>query len=659
MLRQICRLGRQVKPTNYYKSFCTIKPPTTKSQFLSTVSDFINNYNGKLDNLPTLFTIGPQSAGKTSVIEALCGQDIFPKNMGMATMKPMVITVIQSNELKFRVGDNNFTSIENVREEIRRQNANSQIKQVGVTIYSPGVQNLFLVDLPGLISYNEGDNDQELPKLIKNICKEYLEKDHMIPIIVTTATMDPATNQALALVQKYKKSDKSIGFITKTDLAAGQNNDMLSGMLNNKSYKLGNGWIALVLRNAKEVSDGMTVNKKIEEEVNFFKKTSLSPSGVLKARESISNIQFNKIKSEIPNLLADIDRQIADLKESYALFEKLAKDPQKDLAIKLESLIKKLIDSSPDRSAFEMELRTVFLEKISGLLDAPIDQTNIGNMKHSHKLIDKNIYKFLSTNRTNPVTFIKDKFRELFCYGLVSPIVVNESTLENAFKQECELLCLASTIDFYIDDPIGKKRLDWYNFLDQYFENLNRDNIEKTVYEITKTMIIEYINRTNKNEISKKFSEYIVEVIGSEAYDENIKYSIKSMVNIEKRPFVTAASMLPNIIKMYPEHFKYQGSILDALFKKKNKLRMEVYSKEWNIIYLQTVSQTIAENCCRVVAVNLLCIMVRKLLEMTGDMFNKDSVLKQQEVINSKLTKLNEMRAIISEYNSEFSCTKE
>lgn len=64
------------------------------------------------------------------------------------------------------------------------------------------------------------------------------------------------------------------------------------------------------MRNDNDIKNGISINDKIKEENEFFKKNKMNPSGVLQMRRIISNIQFDIIKEQIPNLLNDIDAQI-------------------------------------------------------------------------------------------------------------------------------------------------------------------------------------------------------------------------------------------------------------------------------------------------------------------------------------------------------------
>ena len=149
--------------------------------------------------------------------------------------------------------------------------------------------------------------------------------------------------------------------------------------------------------------------------------------------------------------------------------------------------------------------------------------------------------------------------------------------------------------------------------------------------------------------LTKKFGEYMIKEIGNQAFEEKIKYSITAMINLEKRPQISIFEIIRYIAQMYHKYFTFNNTFVDY-YTEKRKLKIEIYGKEWNDAYLKVVSDKIAENCYRNVAVNLLDRMVEKLLEMSFDMFNKENTLREQNKINDKIEKLNEIKSIIELY---------
>ena len=108
---------------------------------------------------PKIVTIGNQSAGKTSLTEAMCGiNGLFEKKSGMATRRPTIITLIKNNEgddyIKIgNMGEKTY-NIAKARQRLYEENEGDITdKPLDVTIYSSAIQQeCVFVDLPGFIT---------------------------------------------------------------------------------------------------------------------------------------------------------------------------------------------------------------------------------------------------------------------------------------------------------------------------------------------------------------------------------------------------------------------------------------------------------------------------------------------------------------------------
>lgn len=257
---------------------------------------------------------------------------------------------------------------------------------------------------------------------------------------------------------------------------------------------------------------------------------------------------------------------------------------------------------------------------------------------------------------SNPDHYKIDGIKEIFSYGLISPIALDSKVIIDTFNKEVELGTAIPMIEPHIDDPLGKKRAQWNRYLSKYFSKLLADdNIHKIIYEITHKALLDYICNDVEcvDDITKKFVEHMVTEIGNEAYESKIKYSITAMLNIEKRPQVSIFEIARYLCQMYSEYFTFTGGIFEPFQRDNTKLKVEVYGKEWNDAYLRVVSEKLIENCYRNVAVNLLDRMVEKLLEKCIDIFNKDYAQKEQNKVREKTDKLIEIRSIIASYEVE------
>jgi len=261
---------------------------------------------------------------------------------------------------------------------------------------------------------------------------------------------------------------------------------------------------------------------------------------------------------------------------------------------------------------------------------------------------------YQSKNNSSPDKYTEDHFKELFSGGLVSPVLINQESIIEAYKTEALLATAVPVFEVFVNDPLGKKRMQWNNYLRKYFAALLGDNnIQNMVYTITEGLILKYINSDpdcDHDELTSTFAEYIVKEIGSEAYESKIRYSITAMINTEKRPHISQVEVCRHLAQMFKYHMTFKNGPF-AGFSSKKKIRIEIYSEYFNEAYLLAVAEKLSENIYRNVAVNLLDRMVEKLLEMTIDMFNKEQATRQQSKVSDKIQKLKDLKKIIDEFD--------
>jgi hypothetical protein len=104
-----------------------------------------------------------QSSGKSSVLESIVGRDFLPRGSGIVTRRPLVLQLhktedgVQEYAEFLHMPKRRFNDFALVRKEIqdetdRLTGKTKQISPVPIhlSIYSPHVVNLTLIDLPGL-----------------------------------------------------------------------------------------------------------------------------------------------------------------------------------------------------------------------------------------------------------------------------------------------------------------------------------------------------------------------------------------------------------------------------------------------------------------------------------------------------------------------------
>jgi len=203
-------------------------------------------------NLPQLVVCGDQSAGKSSVLEALT-EIPFPKNDNLCTRfateiilrrasaNSITIKVIPDekrptveqakiNTFKETIVDfDNLPKIMDVAIEVMglSPNANSNAPPrafardvLSIEIEGPSRPQLTLVDIPGLISTHTKNTTKEDIALVASITEHYISSPRTICLAVVAAVTDYANQKILERVREHDKNgDRTLGIITKPDMA--------------------------------------------------------------------------------------------------------------------------------------------------------------------------------------------------------------------------------------------------------------------------------------------------------------------------------------------------------------------------------------------------------------------------------------------------------
>jgi GTPase SAR1 family protein len=628
--------------------------PVTHADVLKTIS-LLARYGIVLKDNPVAVFIGPQSSGKSSLLEACCGHDFLPKKMGMATMKPTYVTLINSDEVKFFADGQQFKTIEEFRYDVERLNANGSITQVNLEIHDPTVCNTFLLDLPGLYYVSKGNPGS--PKKIEKLTDDAVANKNNILVIAHAGPNDPATNQALQKVQDEDREDDSIGAITKVDLLKNQNTELLQSMLEGKMYPLGSGYVALSLRNSKDVAAGMSVDQKIEEEAAFFKKNPhFNPSGVIELRQRLSEIQVRKLRDRIPKLRENVKKEIEKLKNSVSFFDSLLSGGNYQLADRLGDILTNLVESSLDRAEFEERLRNefrVFLQKYMQTCMEDIPKQSVPVFSETN--MDSNGFAFSSNYRTNPSNFAINSLAELFCYGPRSPIVLDQKAIDKAVANEVQLAMISTMFRFVYDDPLGKKKNAWGRQIDRFFNGLIKDGfIVDEVGRMVQEALIAYIKTAPEgcDPISVHFVEYVVPLICKKVMQKEVKNAIESEINTKKRPNLQNNELNRHLAQIYQEHLTWNGGWSD-LFKNKHQINVDVFGPEYNRAFFYTVMDSVHSTIFSQVGVNIMDKLFKGVIATTMDMLSSQRAEREKQEVKGNIDILIKADYILSHYSPE------
>ena len=341
-----------VTPATYIPITASLEQLETDEQrhVLDTVAQIRKCGLDGVLSLPQLVVCGDQSAGKSSVLEALT-EIPFPRSDNLCTrfatevtlrrapVDRLIIRVVpdtnrsaaeQATIKAFRETITDLADLPRVIEKAKvvmglvdTPSMSSPSKAfardvLSIEIEGPSRPQLTLVDVPGLIqNETKGVTRQDI-EAVAEITDFYIRQPRTICLAVVSAAHDHANQPILTKVNKVDPTgDRTLGIITKPDrlehnsgseaafLALARNEDVF--------FKLG--WH--VVKNRKFEESAFSFDQRHESEWTFFQTSNFKtlPSdcvGIDALRTRLSLLLFEHIKRELPNLRRDLDRATTD-----------------------------------------------------------------------------------------------------------------------------------------------------------------------------------------------------------------------------------------------------------------------------------------------------------------------------------------------------------
>ncbi|KAM7511893.1 hypothetical protein LguiB_010768 [Lonicera macranthoides] len=281
------------------------------------------------DALPSIAVVGGQSSGKSSVLESIVGKDFLPRGSGIVTRRPLVLQLHRIDEgreyAEFAHAPRKmFADFAAVRKEIsdetdRETGRSKAISTVPIylSIYSPNVVNLTLIDLPGLTKVAVEGQPDSIVQDIENMVRSYIEKPNCIILAISPANQDLATSDAIKISREVDpKGERTFGVLTKIDLMD-KGTDAVD-ILEGRSYKLQFPWIGVVNRSQADINKSVDMIAARRREREYFANSSeyrhmASRMGSEHLGKVLSKHLEVVIKSRIPGLQSLINKTIIDL----------------------------------------------------------------------------------------------------------------------------------------------------------------------------------------------------------------------------------------------------------------------------------------------------------------------------------------------------------
>ncbi|KID95315.1 interferon-induced GTP-binding protein Mx, partial [Metarhizium majus ARSEF 297] len=323
---------------------------TLQSQDHRDLLDIIDKLRSKgisrYVDLPEIIVCGDQSAGKSSVLEAISGM-AFPTKDNLCTrfatelilrrhatpsVKGSIIPgpdrLPQERERLCRfIVELDLTTpdmgmvVENAKEAM----GISELKAFStdilrVELCGPTQPHLTMVDLPGLFRAGNRDQSVKDAAVVRKMVRSYVKRPRSIILAVVSAKSDFALQEITEMARELDpKGNRTLGVITKPDaLDAGSDSEAAYVKLaENKDVAFRLGWH--ILKNRDYKMRDATSAERDEAEERFFESgiwATMNPRqlGVKSLKPRLSNVLKDQILLQLPSLLHDVETEISACK---------------------------------------------------------------------------------------------------------------------------------------------------------------------------------------------------------------------------------------------------------------------------------------------------------------------------------------------------------
>ncbi|OXA41472.1 Dynamin-2 [Folsomia candida] len=300
--------------------------------FISNIREVFARCGKELEfDLPQIALVGGKGTGKSSLLESLVGKDFLPR---IATRTPLVLNLRKSDCREHgiflhRPGEK-IHDFSRIREEIANQTviragAGRNISSIPITltIFSPEVADLNLIDLPGIVRVRLDCQPHNFVEQTKSTILEYISKEETIILTASDGSEGLAMSQALELAMMVDTTGaRTIGVITKLDIAQ----DIAMAELDNNVVPLKLGHVGVVLRSEADIETGVTIEMTREKEQLFFEeRREFDHLAGKRGTRYLSSVMDKLLKTKIiPSLTGLKAELVRGAKEATCRIEELA-----------------------------------------------------------------------------------------------------------------------------------------------------------------------------------------------------------------------------------------------------------------------------------------------------------------------------------------------
>ncbi|XP_028787296.1 dynamin-related protein 1E isoform X2 [Neltuma alba] len=289
-----------------------------------------NTFSSLWEALPSVAVVGGQSSGKSSVLESIVGRDFLPRGSGIVTRRPLVLQLHKTDEGSQEYAEflhlprRKFSDFSLVRKEIQDETdrVTGKSKQISpipihLSIYSPNVVNLTLIDLPGLTKVAVEGQPDTIVEDIEMMVRSYVEKPNCIILAISPANQDIATSDAIKLSREVDPTgERTFGVLTKLDLMDKGTNAL--EVLEGRSYRLQHPWVGIVNRSQADINKNVDMIAARRKEREYFATSPdyghlASKMGSEYLAKLLSQQLESAIRARIPSITSLINKSIDEL----------------------------------------------------------------------------------------------------------------------------------------------------------------------------------------------------------------------------------------------------------------------------------------------------------------------------------------------------------
>lgn len=434
---------------------------------------------GRYVDLPEIIVCGDQSAGKSSVMEAISGMP-FPTKDNLCTRfaTELILRRQPTTSVKISItpGDDRFeeekeilsnwrplvnfegNGLEAVIEEAKQIMGLSTTKVFSndilrVELSGPNQPHLTMVDLPGLFRAGNKEQSADNVELVRHMVTRYMNRPRSIILAVVSAKSEYVLQEVTVIAkQADPKGLRTMGLITKPDtLDAGSDSERSWVRLaSNEDVELSLGWH--VLKNRSYEQRDFTSAQRDAAEEEFFSSGAwavMEPSrcGVRTLKTRLSSVLKEQILRQLPSLVVDVERGIEACNAKLARMGDARGNPEQQLRYlslvsqDFTTLMNAAIEGNYNNEFFrDVDGLDGYVKRLRAVVQNRLEDFEVEMREGGQSLVitdsDDQNYGSRSISRSDYIDQVKDKMsRSRGCElpGLFNPAIISE-----LFAEQCQ-----------------------------------------------------------------------------------------------------------------------------------------------------------------------------------------------------------------------------